>query len=194
MRRLERLFRWIARADVQTAWITGAALSFAALVPGLCVYAFSASESLEEIDRWYEFVLQVVVREVEQHGPQAIASADVRGRLPDTRAAVRIRAPGGEILFERGTWPSRDHEIRALPPGGDPTERRRRPIGSMRLLRHSNWIVGERVASSGERVELALPLRHFASESGEIRRRAILTTAIAASAALVIGIAATMHA
>ena len=52
----------------------------------------------------------------------------------------------------------------------------------MWLLKRSNWMVGERITGSGERVRLALPLRHFASESAEIRRRVVAATAVAASA------------
>jgi signal transduction histidine kinase len=44
------------------------------------------------------------------------------------------------------------------------------------------------------RVELALPVRHFASEALEIRRRVAAATLIAACAVLLIGLATTLHA
>src|SRR5688572_23318388 len=194
MQRRDRLVRWIARSDVQTAWITGAALLFAVLIPGLFVYAFSASESLEEIDHWFEFVLQVVTRDLEERGDAPIDLDDVRGRLPDFYAAVQVRSASGELLYERGAWPDAEHEIPAVSSGGEPLERSDSPLNSLGLLKRSNWMVGERTTRAGERVRLALPLRHFASESAEIRRRVIAATAVAAVAVLAIGLASTMRA
>src|SRR5262245_17035922 len=100
--RLRELRRSLARSDVQTACITSAALLLAVFIPGMFLYAHAATESLEEIDRWFEFVLQVVVREVDEHGAATIAVEDVRGFLPNLDAAVRVRAANGELLAERG--------------------------------------------------------------------------------------------
>ena len=63
MRLRERLRRSLARSDVQTAWIVSGVLLIATCAPGLFLYAYAAMESLEEADRWFEFVLQVAVRE-----------------------------------------------------------------------------------------------------------------------------------
>jgi signal transduction histidine kinase len=191
MRLPELSRRSFARADVQTVWITSAALLLAVFIPGMFLYAYAATETLEEIDGWFEFVLQGVVREVEERGPAAISLEDARGRLPNFDAAVRVRAPDGELLYERGVWPDPENEVRALSHRDDGA---RRNLGSVRLLRVAHWIVGEDTAASGARVELALPLRHFASETMEIRRRVVAATAIAAAAILLIGYATTMRA
>ena len=191
MRRPDLSRRSLARADVQTAWITSAALLLAVFIPGMFLYAYAATESLEEIDRWFDFVLQVVVREVEERGPAAISLEDVRGRLPNVNAAVRVRAPNGDLLYERGVWPDPKNEVQAL---SHRVEEKKRNLGSVRLLRRNHWIVGERNAASGARVELALPLRHFASETLEIRRRVVVATTIAAAVILLIGYATTMRA
>src|SRR4029453_17079473 len=103
----------------------------------------------------------------------------------------RVRAPDGDRLYERGVWPDPENEVRALSRREDGA---RRDLGSVRLLRVAHWIVGEDTAASGARVELALPLRHFASETMEIRRRVVAATAIAAAAILLIGYATTMRA
>ncbi|TMA35607.1 MAG: hypothetical protein E6J87_03245 [Deltaproteobacteria bacterium] len=190
MRSSERVRRSLARSDVQTAWITSAALLIAVFVPGLFLYAYAAEESVEEIDRWFQFVLQVVVREVDQHGPAAIHVEEVRGLLPNVDAAVRVRARDGELLDARGVWPDPENEIQALRRNAG----EKRDLGSIWLLQRAHWIVGERDAASGLRVELALPLRHFASETSEIRRRVVVATVIAAAAVLLIGLVATVRA
>jgi signal transduction histidine kinase len=190
MRPRELLRRSFARSDVLTAWITSGALLLAVFIPGMVLYAYAAAESLEEIDRWFEFVLQVVVRDVDEHGPAAISADDVRGRLPNVDAAVRVRAANGDLLYQRGVWPDRENEIQAL----RRNEGKKRNLASIRLLQRAHWIVGARESASGARVELALPLRHFASETVEIRRRVAVATVIAAAAVLLIGLVTTMRA
>src|SRR5215470_3156492 len=105
MRLRELLRRSFARSDVQTAWITSLALLLAVFVPGLLLYAYAAEESLEQFDLWFDYSLQVVAREIDERGPDVIAAEDERGRLPNPDAVVRVRAPTGEILYTRGTWP-----------------------------------------------------------------------------------------
>jgi signal transduction histidine kinase len=190
MRLRELLRRSLARSDVQTASITAAALLLAVFVPGMYLYAYAAAESLEEIDRWFEFVLQVVVREVDEHGAAAIESGDVRGRLPNVDAAIRVHDPSGQIVAERGSWPDPQNEIQALHRSAG----EKRNLGSIWILQRAHWIVGAQPTASGERVELALPLRHFASETTEIRRRVAFSTVIAAAAVLAIGLATTLRA
>jgi signal transduction histidine kinase len=190
MRPRELLRRSFARSDVLTAWITSGALLLAVFIPGLVLYSYAAVESLEEIDRWFEFVLQVVVREVDEHGPAAISADDVRGRLPNVDAAVRVHAGNGDLLDQRGVWPDPENEIQAL----RRSEGEKRNLGSILLLQRAHWIVGARETASGARVELALPLRHFASETVEIRRRVAVATVIAAAAVLLIGLVTTMRA
>jgi signal transduction histidine kinase len=190
MRLRELLRRSFARSDVLTAWITSGALLVAVSIPGLFLYAYAAAESLEEIDRWFEFVLQVVVREVEEHGPSAIATDDLRGRLPNVDAAVRVQAANGDLLYQRGVWPDPRNEIGAL----RRNDGEKRDLGSIWLLQRAHWIVGERTAASGVRIELALPLRHFAAETSELRRRVVVATVIAAAAVLAIGLLTTMRA
>ncbi len=191
MRLRERLRRSLARSDVQTAWIVSGVLLVAVCVPGMSLYAYAAMEALEEADRWFEFVLEVAVREVEERGAAASAFDDIQGRLPNHDAALRLRAPDGEIVYERGVWPGPAHEIRALHRGVEDGDR---TLASLWLLRRRNWMVGERVAASGTHVELALPLRHFASETSEIRRRALVGGVIAAALMLLVGLGATMRA
>jgi len=193
MRLREPLRRSLARSDVQTAWIVSGVLLVAVCTPGLFLYAYAAMESLEEADRWFEFVLQVAVREVDEHGAAASESvfAGVQGRMPNVDAALRLRAPNGEIVYEQGVWPDPERQTRALDHGANGHHRNLR---SLWLLRHRNWMVGDRVAASGTHVELALPLRHFASESSELRRRALVGGVIAAALMLLVGLGATMRA
>jgi signal transduction histidine kinase len=193
MRLPERLRRSLARSDVQTAWIVSGVLLIATCAPGLFLYAYAAMESLEEADRWFDFVLQVAVREVDDHGAAASAGEfdDIEGRVPNVDAALRLRSPNGEIVYERGVWPDPLREIQALNDGVDGGDRNLR---SFWFLRHGNWMVGDRVAASGTRVELALPLRHFASESSELRRRALVSGVVAASLMLLVGLGAAMRA
>ena len=60
MRLREMLRRSFARSDMETAWITSAALLLAVFVPGMFLYAYAAEESLEQFDRWFEYTLSVV--------------------------------------------------------------------------------------------------------------------------------------
>src|SRR5436190_12542991 len=112
MRLRDLLRRSLARSDVQTAWIISAALALSVLVPGAFFYVHLAAESLREVDRWFDFAVQVAVREIDEHGVDALAGENVRGRLPNPNAAVRLRAPGGELLYERGKWPDPAHQVR----------------------------------------------------------------------------------
>jgi signal transduction histidine kinase len=190
MRLRELLRRTLARSDAQTASITAAALLIAVFLPGMYLYAYAAAESFEEIDRWFEYVLQVVAREVEEHGAAAIATGEVWGRLPNVDAAIRVESPSGELIGARGVWPDAENEIQAL----RRNDGEKRNLGSIRLLQRAHWIVGTQTTPSGDRVQLALPLRHFASETLEIRRRVVAATAIAAAAVLSIGLALALRA
>ncbi len=190
MRPRELFRRSFARSDVRTVWITTAALLVAVFVPGMFLYAYSATESLEEIDSWFEFALQVVVREVNERGPEAIASGEVVGRLPHPNAAVRVHGATGELLSERGVWPDPENEIRALTHG----DKEKRNLGALWLLRDAHWIVGARAGASGERIELALPLRQAASETIEILRHVTVATLIAGTVVLLIGLVTTLRA
>jgi signal transduction histidine kinase len=191
MRLLERVRRSFARADVRTGSIISAALLFAAIVPGLLLYAYATEESLEEVDRWFEFALDVLVREVDDRGADHLVLEDVRGRLANPGAAVRIRAPSGDLLYERGRWPDREREIRARVHG---VNRVKRNLASAWLVQPENWIVGERVAASGARVELALPLYRFASDNEKVRRRFVVGAALSTVTVLLIGLATAIRA
>ena len=191
MRARDLLWRSLARSDVQTSWITSMALLFAVFVPGLLLYAYAAEESLEQFDRWFEYSLQVVVREIDEGGTAVIASDDGRGRLPNPDAAVRVRAPDGEIVYARGEWPPLDHQIRARLRDSGVAKRN---LAAPWLLRHASWIAGEGVMASGERVELALPLRNLASQNAKIRRGVMAGAVIAAAVVLLIGLGTTMRA
>ena len=191
MRRLERLRHWVARSDVQTVSIIGAALALSVFLPGMFFYAHLASESLREVDRWYEFVIQVAAREVDERGALALAGDDVQGRLPNLNAAVRVRGPDGELLFERGVWPDPQHEIRARSRArGD----RKKGLESFWMMRPDNWIAGEQTTAKGMVVELALPLQHFASESMEVRGEVAIMALIAVALILPIGFATALRA
>jgi signal transduction histidine kinase len=191
MRPFELLRRGLARSDVKTASITSAGLALCMFLPGMFLYAHLASESLREVDRWFGFVIQVAVREVDEHGVDALAGENVQGRLPNNDAAVRLRSPTGQLLFERGVWPEPEREIRAA---RSRAEVRERGLGSFWMLRPDNFIAGEQATASGSVLELALPMHHFASESGEIRGDIALMTLIAAALVLPIGFATTLRA
>jgi signal transduction histidine kinase len=191
MRRAERVRRPLLRSDVQTAWITSAALLLAVFVPGVFLYAYAAEESLEQFDRWFEYAISVVARDVEEGGAAAIHSEDSRGLLPNADAAVRVRGVDGEILAERGRWPAADEQIRARLHDG---KERRRDLTVAWWIRHARWMVGDRALSSGATVEIALPLRSFASVNAKIRTRIAAGAVISALAVLAIGLAATWRA
>ena len=187
----ELLRRTLARSDVQTAWITSATLLLAVFVPGLLLYAYAAEESLEQFDRWFEFSLQVVVREVNERGPAAVAFEDGGGRLPNGEAVVRVRAPSGEVLYARGEWPAAENEIRArLRDSGV----EKRNLAAPWLLRRASWIVGSRTTASGASVELALPLHNLASLNARIRRAVVICAGIAAAVVLLAGLGTTIRA
>ncbi len=187
----DRVRRTLARSDVQTAWILSTVLLVAVLIPGALLYAYVALESLEEADRWFAFVLQVAVRDVEEHGAAALVSEASRGRIPSAATALRLRAPDGALLAERGTWPDPAHSISAhsREPGGE-----RRSLASAWRVSRGSWLVGADDAASGERVELALPLAHFVSESSEIRRRVIVGGAVTGALVLLVAFAVTVRA
>lgn len=188
---VERLRRTLARSDVQTAWIISGVLLLAVFVPGASLYAYSALESIEEADRWFEFVLQVAVRDVEEHGAAALAFEDTRGRIPGASTALRLRAASGELLAEHGSWPDPERTVpaRSGSGGGEP-----RSLGSAWRLGRGKWLVGSRVTNSGERVELALPLAHFVAESSEIRRRVLVGGGAAVALVLLTALGATVRA
>jgi signal transduction histidine kinase len=178
------LRRWIARSDVQTASITGAALALCVLVSGMMLYAHIASEEMREVDRWYEFVLDVAVREVDEHGVDLFAGDDLRGRLPNIGAVVRLRTPTGEVIFERGGWPDPE---RTIPVRSSRADRRKHGWESFLKLRPRNWLVGRRTTASGVVVELALPLRHVAGEAEEVLSQIVLAAVVAAAVVLPVG-------
>jgi two-component system, OmpR family, heavy metal sensor histidine kinase CusS len=191
MRPRELLRRSFARSDVQTAWIISAALLIAVLVPGLLLYAYAAEESLEQVDRWFEFALQVAVRDIDDRGPAALDAEDGRGSLPNPDAVVRVWSPGGEIVYSRGEWPELENQIRARLRDSDVPKRR---LTAPWILRRASWIVGERATASGARVELALPLRNLASLNAKIRRGVMVGTGVAAGTVLLIALGTTIRA
>jgi signal transduction histidine kinase len=191
MRLREKLRRSFARSDMETAWITSAALLLAVFVPGMFLYAYAAEESLEQFDRWFEYTLSVVVREVEDDGVAAIRVESLSGLLPSADAAIRVRGTDGAIVAERGGWPAEDEQIRARLHDG---KSRRRDLRVAWWVRHARWMVGEHSLSSGETLEIALPLRSFASVNAKIRLRIAVGAVISAFAVLVIGIGTTMRA
>jgi signal transduction histidine kinase len=189
MRLSERLRRWSSRSDVKTASITSAALALSVLVPGMWLYGHLASESMREVDRWFEFVLDVAVREFEENGPDALVREGLRARLRE--ASVRVRSPSGELLVARGAWPDPEREILSRSSRAD---RRKHGMESAWLLRSRNWLVGKRETATGAVVEVALPLRHFAAESDEVFFEIALMALIAAAAVLPIAFVTTLHA
>ena len=54
---------------------------------------------------------------------------------PHPVAAVRVRAPGGEVLYERGEWPDPDREVPAHLHGGSGVTRN---LASARLVRRGS--------------------------------------------------------
>jgi len=189
MRLPDRLRRWGARSDVKTASITSAALALCVIVPGMWLYGHLAGEAMREVDRWFEFVLDVAVREVDENGPDALRRDDLRSRLRE--ASVRLVDASGKVLIERGVWPEPRNEV--LSRSSHP-DRRKHGVDSAWLLRSGNWLVGKRATASGAVLELALPLRHFAAESGEILVEILLMAVIAAAAVLPIGFVTTLRA
>lgn len=188
MRRADPLRRALARSDVQTAWITSAALLLAVFVPGILLYAYAAEESLEQFDQWFGYTISVVARDVEEGGPARIDAEDSRGLLPNADVAVRVRGIDGEILAERGRWPAAAEQVRARLRDG---KEKRRDLMVAWWIRNARWMVGDRRLASGATLEIALPLRSFASVNAKIRTRIAAGAMISALAVLGIGLAAT---
>src|SRR6188474_1682131 len=108
MRLPDPLRRWGARSDVKTASITSAALALCVFVPGMWLYGHLAAEAMREVDRWFEFVLD---------------------------AAVRVRAPSGDLLVARGDWPDPERVILSRSSRPD---RRKHGAESVWVLRSRN--------------------------------------------------------
>jgi signal transduction histidine kinase len=191
MRPRELWQRSLARADLQTAWITSAALLLAVFIPGMALYAYAAEESLEQFDSWFEFTLQVVVHEAAEAEKGAGPWSDIEHSLPSPDAAIRVSVPGGEVLYAVGSWPESAREIRARLRSSTVPKRN---LAAAWLLRHSKWMVGERATSSGALVEMALPMRNFSSVNAKIRARIAAGAAISAFVVLVIGLGTTLRA
>jgi two-component system, OmpR family, heavy metal sensor histidine kinase CusS len=188
----ERARHFAARADVRTAWIISVALLLCVIVPGVLLYSYATEEWLEEIDRWFDFALHVAVREVEEHGPAALASDDISGRLPSAVVSVRVLAPDGALIYERGPWPDPDREVAARIRGAGQV--RRSLTSAWWVVRRTNWMVGERTGASGTRVRLALPLTRFAEATQKVGVRMVLGATAAAGIVLAVALATTIRA
>jgi signal transduction histidine kinase len=185
------LRRALRRADLRASlWIGSALLLFFAAA-GFWYAAYTAMESLEEADRWFDFVLQGVVRDIDERGIESVATEDVRGLLPSANAGLRVRDASGAVLFERGDWPAPERAIPAILFGEAEQDR---DLGAIWQMRRDNWMVGERTGERGQRVEIALPLAHFASEQLEIERLLLTGGLVAAGIAYLLGLIVTMRA
>lgn len=190
MRPSEAWRRGFARADVRMVWIIGAIVTLSFSLSGLAFYRHSAVESLEEADRWFDFVIRSTGRQIEEAGAETDATR-LQITFPDAGTALRVRGATGRVVFEQGSWPPPRHQVAAPPPYGAAPERSF--AAALRIARH-DYLVGSEKLPSGRSVELALPLAHFRSELDEVRRTLVGGGLICVAASLVIGLAASLRA
>jgi len=187
--RLPRTIRRLAgRTDVRVAATIGGILILIVAIQGFALYSFLSAESLEEGDRWVEHALETIHAPVARGLSASEAIDDMRGSLPDLAPPVRLWDGEDRLVREWGAWPASGRLVAAR--FGDD----QRSLHDSRLLRPDNFLVGSTRLAAGERVQLALPLRHLANETAEVGRGLVLLALLLGAAALVVGVRATSSA
>jgi signal transduction histidine kinase len=185
MRLRETVRRLVRRADVRAAGSISSLLILAIALQCFVLYAFVATDSLDEADRWLQHSLDVVEGSVAQGVPTAEAIEDARDSLPELVPAVRWWDASSRLVADLGAWPPAERTVPSSPRGA------RRPLRDFRLMDSDRHVVGSVELATGERVELALPLLHFASETGEVGGGLLLIGILSGLTALVVGARAT---
>jgi len=185
MRWFEQARRSLARTDVRAALTITGLLLVALVLQGLALYAYVAAESLEEADRWMRHALRSIELRVDRGEPLEIAIADLRESLPGEALCVRVLDAQGALRQSWGDWPPEERQIAMAPRG---------PTTALRWLRRQTRLIGGETLPDGGRLDLALSLGHFHSESAEVGRRIAVAGLLSTLVALAIGLGASLRA
>jgi signal transduction histidine kinase len=183
----ERARRALARTDVRAAVTIAGVLMLTLGVQGLALYAYVASEYVEEAERWLYYATGEVQTSIAAGVPLERAVRERLAGVPGGDIAVRLRDPSGALIESWGRWPE---ETRQLAARG--RSEHHHFIG--RLASHKDVLVGGSELAGGNRIELALPLRHFVHETGEVGRRLLLAGLLSGALALAVGLWASLRA
>ena len=186
MQPAEKRRRTLARTDVRAALTIAGLLLVVLALQGAALYAYVASESLEEAERWMGHAQRAIALRAGRGEPLDLPVRDLRDSFPGEAVAVRVYGVSGELLSQWGKWPPASRRIGM--------ERSAAHTALAWLRSRSSRLVGSERLRDGRLLEIALPLSHFHSESGEIGRRIALVALVSAAAALVTGLAASLHA
>lgn len=178
--------RVLRRVDARAAAIVGGLVAVAMSLMGFTLYRFVAMESLEEADRWMAHATRVT----QQLGADASATPELLEALSATFAEVepafRARSPRGDLTATRGTWPPAET--------GFPAETSDRDLGAFRLLRPEKHLTAVVELSSGDSIEIAMPLKHFANETAEVGHGIAVLVLVTGLAAMATAVVATFQA
>ena len=181
-----RIRTLLGRVDVRAVLSMSAVMLVAIAVQCLVLSAFIAVESLEEGDRWVRHGLELIRTAEAREGTVSEAIEDLRNSFDGRPPAVRLSRDGGGESF--GEWP--EAELRVAWNGGD--EQRR--LRDFPLLRSRNHLVAETALASGDRVALALPLYHVATEARKVIEGLLLIGVLSALLSVFVGIQITSRA
>jgi signal transduction histidine kinase len=182
-----RARRALARTDVRAAVTIAGVLMLTLGVQGLALYAYVASEYVEEAERWLYYALGELEPPVAAAVPLERAVRERLAGLPGSPVAVRLRDPSGAVIQSWGRWPDGSRQLAAR-------RHHAHHRFAARLASRDDVLVGESELASGDRIELALPLRHFVHETDEVGRRLLWAGLLSGALALAVGLWASLHA
>jgi signal transduction histidine kinase len=177
MRRAERIARAWRRTDTRAVLWVGGVLVFALGLQAVLLSSYVYLEEIERADDWLEKARRVVVSlDAEGASDEALVEAGHVALTGGQRAARLLAAD--QVTLQRDVWPAPDAITPALAKDGP-----KRGFASIFLLRTDDFLVDSIVLSGGRRLELALPLKSFAREAGEITRLVALLVLLSSIAA-----------
>ena len=188
MRQSERLNRWLRRTDTRVVIsITALLLAGVAAQSGF-LYAFVGMEAMEEADSRMALSLRVAATRVARGDDLANVVADLKDSLAGETIAVRVLDSSDDVEHAWGRWPAADHLIPARE--GDDS----RQLFAFRKLQKRNYLIGRIALSTGQQMDVALPLGHFVREAGEIGQGLMIMSLGSGAIALLLAIGATVWA
>jgi signal transduction histidine kinase len=176
-----------ARIDVRAVFSTSGVMLVAIMLQCLGLSVYIAVESLEEGDRWVGHGLEMVAASQAHSGSEA-AIEDLRESFMGLPPAVRLYDRDGNLRRTFGEWPAADRIVRSTQ-GEEP-----RSLRDFTLLWGGHQLVGEEALADGGRVEFALPLTEFASETTDVVEALMLIGVLSALVSLFVGIRMTSRA
>jgi two-component system heavy metal sensor histidine kinase CusS len=188
MRPAERFRRALGRTDLRAALAIAALLTLALAIQATVLYAFLAKESLEEADRWGQHALEIVDHEAGEGEPIEAFLKSLDAAFPRTPPALRVLDQHGLVVGKWRSWPAEESQKVPLATSD------RKNLAALRLLRPDRYLIGGVRIASGDRVEVALPLAHFANELVEVRNGLVAIVLLSGVASLAIGALATARA